>query len=124
MDLYSTASLIKVAPPPGFKPTSAPSRGKDVAVVKESAAVVKEVPPKHEQALPSSGAAGKQKNKFVPLMSAEGRSRTTVLLPGRHTCQCLGQKHALVNNCVECGRIVCSQVCIRRVGYQCVALSQ
>ncbi|XP_064390454.1 activating signal cointegrator 1-like [Halichondria panicea] len=103
----------KVAPPPGFKPTSAPSRGKDhVVVVKESSATVfKETPapPKPTKTISSSGAVGKQKNKFVPLMSAEGRSRTTVLLPGRHTCQCLGQKHSLINNCVECGRIVCSQ---------------
>ena len=68
-------------------------------------------PPKPTKTISSSGAVGKQKNKFVPLMSAEGRSRTTVLLPGRHTCQCLGQKHSLINNCVECGRIVCSQVC-------------
>lgn len=50
------------------------------------------------------------KQKFVPLMSAEGQSCVTTRLPGRHWCQCLAQKHDLVNNCVKCGRIVCSQV--------------
>ena len=33
----------------------------------------------------------------------------TVTLPGRHPCQCLAQKHKLVNNCSSCGRIVCEQ---------------
>lgn len=51
-----------------------------------------------------------KKQKFVPLMSREGQSRAAMHLPGRHVCQCLAQKHDLVNNCVECGRIVCSQV--------------
>lgn len=47
---------------------------------------------------------------YVPLMSMEGQSRVSTHLPGRHPCQCLAQKHSLINNCVECGRIVCSQV--------------
>lgn len=59
-----------------------------------------------------AGYTGKQKQKFVPLMSAEGQSRVIMQLPGRHTCHCLAQKHALVNNCIECGRIVCTQVCV------------
>ena len=53
-----------------------------------------------------------KRSKYIPLMSSEGQSRATVQLPGRHGCQCLAQKHALVNNCVECGRIVCSQVSV------------
>ena len=52
------------------------------------------------------------KSKFVSLSSAEGASRMTVQLPGRYTCECHGQRHALVNNCIECGRIVCAQVCV------------
>jgi hypothetical protein len=28
---------------------------------------------------------------------------------GRHDCQCMGQKHKLINNCIECGRIICEQ---------------
>ena len=59
-----------------------------------------------------AGYVGKQKQKFVPLMSAEGQSRATMQLPGRHACHCLAQKHALINNCIECGRIVCAQVCM------------
>ena len=54
--------------------------------------------------------APKQKINFVPLMSREGQSKMAMYLPGRHPCQCLAVKHALINNCVKCGRIVCSQV--------------
>lgn len=32
-----------------------------------------------------------------------------MLLPGRHPCECLAQKHKLINNCISCGRIVCEQ---------------
>lgn len=32
-----------------------------------------------------------------------------VLLKGRHMCNCQASKHQLVNNCVQCGRIVCEQ---------------
>ena len=53
--------------------------------------------------------AKKKPAKFVPLYSADGEARTSVRLPGRHACECLGQKHSLVNNCTECGRIVCMQ---------------
>uniref|UniRef100_A0A8C4QG95 ASCH domain-containing protein n=1 Tax=Eptatretus burgeri TaxID=7764 RepID=A0A8C4QG95_EPTBU len=52
---------------------------------------------------------GPKKTKFVSLYSKEGEHRLTVLLPGRHSCDCLAQKHALINNCMECGRIVCRQ---------------
>ena len=48
----------------------------------------------------------------MPLLSAEGQTKMTVRFPGRHPCQCLGQKHELVNNCLECGKIVCSQVSV------------
>lgn len=60
-----------------------------------------------------SSSAGRQKQKFVPLMSAEGQSRAIVQLPGRHACHCLAQKHTLINNCIQCGRIVCDQVCVK-----------
>ena len=59
----------------------------------------------------SSAGGPRQKQKFVPLMSAEGQSRAIMQLPGRHACHCLAQKHALINNCTQCGRIVCDQVC-------------
>ena len=50
----------------------------------------------------------KSGHKFVPFTSSEG-SKMSTRLPGRHSCQCIGQKHSLINNCTECGRIVCSQ---------------
>lgn len=33
----------------------------------------------------------------------------TIQLKGRHKCNCEGKQHALVNNCLSCGRIVCKQ---------------
>lgn len=51
----------------------------------------------------------KKPAKFVPLYSKEGEARTSVRLPGRHPCECLAQKHSLINNCTSCGRIVCEQ---------------
>ncbi|XP_068596209.1 activating signal cointegrator 1 [Brachionichthys hirsutus] len=51
----------------------------------------------------------KKKNKFVSLYNKEGQDRLAVLLPGRHACECLAQKHSLINNCLSCGRIVCEQ---------------
>ncbi|CAH8451333.1 unnamed protein product [Schistosoma turkestanicum] len=52
----------------------------------------------------------KQKTKFYPLFCEGAQSDQLVSrLPGRHPCQCLATKHQLVNNCVSCGRIVCTQ---------------
>ncbi|OBS79065.1 hypothetical protein A6R68_18561, partial [Neotoma lepida] len=51
----------------------------------------------------------KKKTKFVNLYTREGQDKLAVLLPGRHPCDCLGQKHKLINNCLVCGRIVCEQ---------------
>ncbi|XP_054982427.1 activating signal cointegrator 1 isoform X3 [Sorex araneus] len=51
----------------------------------------------------------KKKTKFVSLYTKEGQDRLAVLIPGRHPCDCLGQKHKLINNCLVCGRIVCEQ---------------
>ncbi len=57
----------------------------------------------------SSSSSTKKKNKFVNLYNKEGQDRLAVLLPGRHSCECLAQKHKLINNCISCGRIVCEQ---------------
>ncbi|KAF7703324.1 activating signal cointegrator 1 isoform X1 [Silurus meridionalis] len=57
----------------------------------------------------SSSSSTKKKNKFVNLYAKEGQDRLAVLLPGRHTCDCLAQKHKLINNCLTCGWIVCEQ---------------
>ncbi|KAM6943557.1 activating signal cointegrator 1 [Xenentodon cancila] len=51
----------------------------------------------------------KKKSKFVNLYAKEGQDRLSVLLPGRYPCECLAQKHKLINNCISCGRIVCEQ---------------
>ncbi|KAF4082893.1 hypothetical protein AMELA_G00133830 [Ameiurus melas] len=57
----------------------------------------------------NSSSSTKKKNKFVNLYAKEGQDRLAVLLPGRHSCDCLAQKHKLINNCLTCGRIVCEQ---------------
>ncbi|KAG7468279.1 hypothetical protein MATL_G00141340 [Megalops atlanticus] len=57
----------------------------------------------------SSSSSVKKKNKFVNLYAKEGQDRLAILLPGRHICECLAQKHRLINNCMTCGRIVCEQ---------------
>ncbi|KAJ8369458.1 hypothetical protein SKAU_G00094860 [Synaphobranchus kaupii] len=51
----------------------------------------------------------KKKNKLVNLYAKDGQEKLTILLPGRHSCECLAQKHCLINNCMSCGRIVCEQ---------------
>ncbi|XP_039979229.1 activating signal cointegrator 1 isoform X2 [Xiphias gladius] len=57
----------------------------------------------------SSTSSTKKKSKFISLYAQEGQDRLAVLLPGRHACECLAQKHKLINNCISCGRIVCEQ---------------
>lgn len=51
----------------------------------------------------------KKKTKFVNLYSQDGKDRTAPLLRGRHKCDCEAKKHSLINNCLNCGRIVCAQ---------------
>lgn len=51
----------------------------------------------------------KKKPKFVNLYSQEGHDKDTIFLKGRHKCNCEARKHRLVNNCSNCGRIVCYQ---------------
>ncbi|XP_018408498.1 PREDICTED: activating signal cointegrator 1 isoform X4 [Nanorana parkeri] len=57
----------------------------------------------------ASLSSSKKKQKYVNLYTKEGQDRLTVLIPGRHPCECLAQKHKLINNCMTCGRIVCEQ---------------
>ena len=56
-----------------------------------------------------SSSSQKKKNKFVNLYAKEGQDKLAIMLPGRHPCDCLAQKHNLINNCISCGRIVCQQ---------------
>ena len=51
----------------------------------------------------------KKKTKYVNLYSQDGKDRMTVLLKGRHKCNCEAKTHSLINNCLTCGRIVCTQ---------------
>uniref|UniRef100_G3PXV0 Activating signal cointegrator 1 n=1 Tax=Gasterosteus aculeatus aculeatus TaxID=481459 RepID=G3PXV0_GASAC len=57
----------------------------------------------------SSSSSTKKKSKFVNIYAKEGQDKLSILLPGRHSCDCLAQKHKLINNCISCGRIVCEQ---------------
>ncbi|XP_059211928.1 activating signal cointegrator 1 [Centropristis striata] len=57
----------------------------------------------------SGSSSTKKKSKFVNLYAKEGQDKLSILLPGRHGCECLAQKHKLINNCLSCGRIVCEQ---------------
>uniref|UniRef100_A0A3Q2QRI9 Activating signal cointegrator 1 n=1 Tax=Fundulus heteroclitus TaxID=8078 RepID=A0A3Q2QRI9_FUNHE len=57
----------------------------------------------------SNTSSTKKKTKFVNLYAKEGQDKLAVLLPGRHACECLAQRHSLINNCLSCGRIVCEQ---------------
>ncbi|XP_025972072.2 activating signal cointegrator 1 isoform X3 [Dromaius novaehollandiae] len=50
----------------------------------------------------SSSNSSKKKAKYVNLYTKEGQDKLAVLIPGRHTCECLGQKHKLINNCLVC----------------------
>ena len=51
----------------------------------------------------------KKKSKYVSLYGEDGASKDVILLPGRHICNCQASKHKLINNCLDCGRIVCEQ---------------
>ncbi|KAM9223781.1 activating signal cointegrator 1 [Leptosomus discolor] len=63
----------------------------------------------NSSAVSGSSSSSKKKPKYVSLYTKEGQDKLAVLIPGRHTCECLGQKHKLINNCLVCGRIVCEQ---------------
>lgn len=57
----------------------------------------------------SCSSSTKKKSKFVNLYNKDGQDKQVILLPGRHPCECLAQKHKLINNCINCGRIACEQ---------------
>ena len=68
----------------------------------------KEASPAVESVPKSSGS--NTKTKFVSLYTEDGKAAESVQLPGRHACDCQSLKHALINNCLSCGKIVCVQV--------------
>ena len=58
----------------------------------------------------SSDSSGKKGSKYVPLFAKDGKvDENVMILPGRNACHCQAQKHDLVNNCLQCGRVVCKQ---------------
>ena len=72
---------------------------------KEASPAVESVPNTNT----SSSSSG-SKTKFVSLYTEDGKAAESVQLPGRHSCDCQSLKHALINNCLSCGKIVCVQV--------------
>ncbi|VDP93559.1 unnamed protein product [Echinostoma caproni] len=93
----------------GYRKTDThPNAPADLKV--ERAKEKKEPVEKTQQPEPSNTTKTKCKPKFYPLFSEGARGDELVAhLPGRHPCQCLATKHQLINNCTNCGRIVCTQ---------------
>uniref|UniRef100_A0A182N1H8 ASCH domain-containing protein n=1 Tax=Anopheles dirus TaxID=7168 RepID=A0A182N1H8_9DIPT len=58
---------------------------------------------------PAPETSGRKKTKYVNLYGQDGELADVVMLKGRHRCDCQASKHRLVNNCLQCGRIVCEQ---------------
>ncbi|XP_059059608.1 activating signal cointegrator 1 [Achroia grisella] len=67
------------------------------------------ISPEVQPAQNSEESKSKKKTKFVNLYSQEGKNAQVVLLKGRHRCDCQASKHELVNNCLQCGRVICTQ---------------
>jgi hypothetical protein len=57
----------------------------------------------------SSRTGTKKKTKFYNFYGSDGQANDSVLLKGRNRCECQATKHKLINNCLNCGRIVCEQ---------------
>eukprot|EP00056_Hartaetosiga_gracilis_P005208 m.82447 g.82447 ORF g.82447 m.82447 type:complete len:573 (-) comp12086_c0_seq1:43-1761(-) len=55
--------------------------------------------------------SGKKKKKlqYISFLDRDGNVASSDLIPGRHWCECVGGVHELVNNCLQCGRVVCEQ---------------
>ena len=50
-----------------------------------------------------------ESSKSKSVSSADGRAVETIQVTGRHPCDCQSIKHPLINNCLSCGKIVCTQ---------------
>ena len=96
-DLHMRASTSSVPPPANPRKAALTSPSKAAA------------PDKNTRAAPSHPAPASKAPHYVGLMTEEGQGRVAEHLPGRHVCECMAARHALVNNCTHCGRIVCSQ---------------
>ncbi|XP_046398921.1 activating signal cointegrator 1 [Ischnura elegans] len=71
----------------------------------------KSLPPPEQNSKKEQQVTGatKKKSKYVGLYTQEGQNKDVVLLKGRHKCLCQASKHGLINNCIQCGRIICEQ---------------
>lgn len=58
---------------------------------------------------PNTSTGAKKKTKYVSLYGEDGKMNDIITLKGRHLCNCEASKHKLINNCMQCGRIVCEQ---------------
>lgn len=58
---------------------------------------------------PNTSTGAKKKTKYVSLYGEDGKMNDVITLKGRHLCNCEASKHKLINNCMQCGRIVCEQ---------------
>lgn len=58
---------------------------------------------------PNASTGAKKKTKYVSLYGEDGKMNDVITLKGRHLCNCEASKHQLINNCMQCGRIVCEQ---------------
>lgn len=58
---------------------------------------------------PSTSTGAKKKTKYVSLYGEDGKMNDIITLKGRHLCNCEASKHKLINNCMQCGRVVCEQ---------------
>lgn len=58
---------------------------------------------------PNTSTGAKKKTKYVSLYGENGKLNDVITLKGRHLCNCEASKHKLVNNCMQCGRVVCEQ---------------
>lgn len=89
-------------------------KAKEAKEANSSEKVKNTAPPKlntkkttNETANAQTGA--KKKNKYVSLYGEDGKMNDVVMLKGRHLCNCEASKHKLINNCMQCGRVVCEQ---------------
>ncbi|CAB4058919.1 TRIP4 [Lepeophtheirus salmonis] len=61
---------------------------------------------KAEKGNNTSGKGG-AKTKYVNFYG--DHNADNFVLSGRHFCECQATKHKLINNCLNCGRIICEQ---------------
>ena len=101
----------KVNPPQAWKssPSASPAATISSSTVQQQQQKQQQVPAVPPTTATTSSRQESKKPKFVNLMSHEGQDRISELVPGRHVCECQASRHKLVNNCTECGRIVCEQ---------------